>query len=242
LHQKSTELNWLLARHVFSFPGVVESVGDHVEEVAAGDTVVPVFLPQCGRCADCLSPRSNICSVLAHRPGFMPRDGTTRFSLAATGEPVHGFLSVSSFAEYTVVDVAHVVRLGGDGMPLEQACLLGCGVSTGTVQLHALDRSAKFQRATRADADASTRRGWCGLEGGGGGARLDRGRLWTGSCRASGKRQSNLLIALLRNTHFFVFVWTLLLRVHSDGSMLSRTVSSSIDIDVATDRTVLCVC
>ncbi|XP_039833604.1 alcohol dehydrogenase-like 2 [Panicum virgatum] len=112
--------------------GVVESVGDHVEEVAAGDTVVPVFLPQCGRCADCLSPRSNICSVLAHRPGLMPRDGTTRFSLAATGEPVHGFLSVSSFAEYTVVDVAHVVRLGGgDALPPEMACLLSCGVSTG---------------------------------------------------------------------------------------------------------------
>ncbi|RLN35309.1 alcohol dehydrogenase-like 7 [Panicum miliaceum] len=111
--------------------GVVESVGEHVEEVAAGDTVVPVFLPQCGGCADCLSPRSNICSVLSYRPGLMPRDGTTRFSLAATGEPVHGFLSVSSFAEYTVVDVAHVVRLGGATLTPEKACLLSCGVSTG---------------------------------------------------------------------------------------------------------------
>ena len=105
---------------------MVESVGDHVEEVAAGDTVVPVFLPQCGGCADCLSPHSNICSALAHRPGLMPRDGTTRFSLAATGEPVHGFLSVSSFAEYTVVD-ARARRQArrrrrppaGDGVPAQ---------------------------------------------------------------------------------------------------------------------------
>jgi len=110
--------------------GVVESVGEQVQEVAVGDTVVPVFLAQCGECADCLSPRSNLCSALPYRPG-MPRDGTTRFSLAASGEPVHNFLSVSSFAEYTVVDVAHVVRLGGDALPPEQACLLGCGVSTG---------------------------------------------------------------------------------------------------------------
>src|SRR6185503_9769902 len=149
LHQKSTELNWLLARHVFSFPGVVESVGDHVEEVAAGDTVVPVFLPQCGGCADCLSPRSNICSALAHRPGLMPRDGTTRFSLAATGEPVHGFLSVSSFAEYTVVDVAHVVRLGGgDALPPEMACLLSCGVSTGAPLSFNFDQLCLLQACT----------------------------------------------------------------------------------------------
>ncbi|CAL5061564.1 unnamed protein product [Urochloa decumbens] len=113
--------------------GLVESVGEHVQEVAVGDTVVPVFLPQCGECADCLSPRSNICSVLTYLPGLMPRDGTTRFSLAATGEPIHSFLSVSSFAEYTVVDVAHVVKLGGGAaeLPPETACLLSCGVSTG---------------------------------------------------------------------------------------------------------------
>lgn len=112
---------------------MVESVGDKVEEVAVGDTVVPVFLPQCGECTDCLSPRSNICSVIPHRSGLMPRDGTTRFSLASTGEPVHTFLSVSSFAEYTVVDVAHVVRLAGAAaLPPEMACLLSCGVSTGT--------------------------------------------------------------------------------------------------------------
>jgi S-(hydroxymethyl)glutathione dehydrogenase/alcohol dehydrogenase len=110
---------------------VVESVGEGVEEVSVGDTVVPVFLAQCSECADCLSARSNLCSALPSRPG-MPRDGTTRFSLAATGEPVHNFLSVSSFAEYTVVDVAHVVKLGlGAALPPEKACLLSCGVATG---------------------------------------------------------------------------------------------------------------
>ncbi|GJN33126.1 hypothetical protein PR202_gb21693 [Eleusine coracana subsp. coracana] len=100
-------------------------------KVTAGDTVVPVFLAQCGDCADCLSHRSNICSKLP--PSFsagLPRDGTTRFSLAATGQPVYMFLTISSFAEYTVVDVAHVVKVAA-ALPLEKACLLSCGVSTG---------------------------------------------------------------------------------------------------------------
>uniref|UniRef100_A0ACD5YX10 Uncharacterized protein n=1 Tax=Avena sativa TaxID=4498 RepID=A0ACD5YX10_AVESA len=60
----------------------------------------------------------------------MPRDGTTRFSLAATGEPIHSFISVSSFTEYTVVDVSRVVRIE-QAVPPEMACLLSCGVSTG---------------------------------------------------------------------------------------------------------------
>ncbi|KAK1678640.1 hypothetical protein QYE76_039488 [Lolium multiflorum] len=109
--------------------GVVESVGDGVVEVAVGDMVVPVFSAQCGDCPDCLSDRSNICSGLPDRPG-MPRDGTTRFSYPATGEPIHNFISVSSFTEYTVVDVAHVVRLE-PGVSPAMACLLSCGVSTG---------------------------------------------------------------------------------------------------------------
>ncbi|KAM0833916.1 hypothetical protein ACQ4PT_063973 [Festuca glaucescens] len=107
---------------------VVESVGDGVVEVAVGDTVVPVFSAQCGDCADCLSDRSNICSGLPIRPGGMPRDGRSRFSFASTGEPIHHFISVSSFSEYTVVDVAEIVP---GGIPHEMACLLSCCVSTG---------------------------------------------------------------------------------------------------------------
>lgn len=113
--------------------GVVESVGEEVVEVSPGDTVVPVFSGQCGDCPDCLSDRSNICSGLPFRflPG-MPRDGTTRFAFAGTGEPIHNFINVSSFVEYTVVDVAHLVRLGpGLMIPPDKACLLSCGVSTG---------------------------------------------------------------------------------------------------------------
>ncbi|KAG7030057.1 Alcohol dehydrogenase-like 7, partial [Cucurbita argyrosperma subsp. argyrosperma] len=90
--------------------GVVESVGKDVNEVKEGDTVIPIFMADCGECADCLSVKSNLCSKLPFKiaPG-MPRCGTSRFT-DINGGVIHHFLSVSSFTEYTVVDIANVAE------------------------------------------------------------------------------------------------------------------------------------
>ncbi|GAV83260.1 ADH_zinc_N domain-containing protein/ADH_N domain-containing protein [Cephalotus follicularis] len=109
--------------------GVVESVGEHVEEVKEGDVAVPVFLPNCGECRDCKSSKTNTCSFGDGIYNFMPRDGTSRFR-DMNGEVVAHFLSVSSFSEYTVVDVNHLLKISSD-FPVDKACLLSCGVSTG---------------------------------------------------------------------------------------------------------------
>lgn len=110
--------------------GVVESVGEHVEEVRTGDIVVPVFLPNCEECRDCKSRRSNICSKFPVKNyGGMPRDPNGRFK-DMNGETIHHFLSVSSFVEYTVVDITHIVKISSQ-MPFDKACLLSCGVATG---------------------------------------------------------------------------------------------------------------
>lgn len=97
-----------------------------------GDLVVPVFTGQCHECADCTSERgSNICSLLPFKiSAAMPRDGTTRFT-DTNGEPVYHFTGVSSFSEYTVVDVTQVVKLDA-AVEHSKLCLLSCGVSTGT--------------------------------------------------------------------------------------------------------------
>lgn len=110
---------------------VVESVGEHVEGFAAGDPVVPTFLGQCTECVDCASERSNVCSTyrFAVRPG-MPRDGTARFR-DRHGAPIHHFLGVSSFSEYTVVDANQVVRVD-PAVPPATASLLSCGATTGS--------------------------------------------------------------------------------------------------------------
>uniref|UniRef100_A0A7N0U6W7 Alcohol dehydrogenase-like N-terminal domain-containing protein n=1 Tax=Kalanchoe fedtschenkoi TaxID=63787 RepID=A0A7N0U6W7_KALFE len=110
--------------------GVVESVGENVEEVKAGDMVVPSFVAQCGECRDCKSSRSNMCSKFkAPNHSGLPRNGGSRFK-DSNGQTLNHFLWVSSFSEYTVLDVTHVVKIG-DGIPPEKACLLSCGVSTG---------------------------------------------------------------------------------------------------------------
>uniref|UniRef100_A0A2P2L4S2 Uncharacterized protein MANES_18G064700 n=1 Tax=Rhizophora mucronata TaxID=61149 RepID=A0A2P2L4S2_RHIMU len=113
------------------FFSVVESVGEHVEEVKEGDMVLPVFAPNCGDCRDCKSSKSNICTRFSGLSLYfaMPRDGTSRFR-DMKGQVLHHSFCVSSFTEYTVVDVAHLVKISPD-IPLDKACLLSCGVSTG---------------------------------------------------------------------------------------------------------------
>ncbi|XP_030950873.1 alcohol dehydrogenase-like 7 [Quercus lobata] len=110
--------------------GVVENVGEDVDEVSEGDTVIPTFMPDCGDCVDCRSKKSNLCSKLPFKVSpWMPRHETSRFT-DLKGEVLYHFLSVSSFSEYTVVDVAHVTKIDPSIAP-NRACLLSCGVSTG---------------------------------------------------------------------------------------------------------------
>ena len=111
---------------------VVESVGENVSEVTVGDTVIPVFMPDCGECGDCISSKSNLCSKFPFEVvPWLHRDQKSRFT-DLNGEPLHHFLYISSFSEYTVVDIVHIVKVDSR-IPPNRGCLLSCGVSTGTL-------------------------------------------------------------------------------------------------------------
>ena len=98
-------------------------------EVKAGDLVLPVVQRNCGECRDCKF-KGNACTKFpAASLNAMPRDGSSRF-LDKDGQPLHHFLFASSFAEYTVVDVTHLVKISPE-VPVDKACLLSCGVTTG---------------------------------------------------------------------------------------------------------------
>ncbi|MGY3899725.1 S-(hydroxymethyl)glutathione dehydrogenase/class III alcohol dehydrogenase [Aeromonas veronii] len=109
--------------------GIVESVGEGVTSVKVGDHVIPLYTPECGECKFCKSGKTNLCQKIrsTQGKGLMP-DGTTRFS--KDGQPIYHYMGTSTFSEYTVLPEISIARVD-PAAPLEEVCLLGCGVTTG---------------------------------------------------------------------------------------------------------------
>ena len=109
--------------------GIVESIGEGVTSVKVGDHVIPLYTPECGECKFCKSGRTNLCQKIrtTQGKGLMP-DGTTRFS--KDGQPIYHYMGTSTFSEYTVLPEISIAKVD-PAAPLEEVCLLGCGVTTG---------------------------------------------------------------------------------------------------------------
>ena len=109
--------------------GIVESVGEGVTSVKVGDHVIPLYTPECGECKFCKSGKTNLCQLIraTQGKGLMP-DGTTRFS--KDGQPIYHYMGTSTFSEYTVLPEISIAKVD-PAAPLEEVCLLGCGVTTG---------------------------------------------------------------------------------------------------------------
>ena len=105
--------------------GVVHEVGAGVTSVAPGDHVIFSLTAQCGRCRNCTAGRSNLCEWHALGTGKAP-DGTHRFG--KDGVPYYADLA--TFSEETVVAESYLVKVRED-IPIDKACLIGCGVMTG---------------------------------------------------------------------------------------------------------------
>jgi len=109
--------------------GIVESIGEGVTSVKVGDHVIPLYTPECGECKFCKSGKTNLCQKIrtTQGKGLMP-DGTTRFS--KDGQPIYHYMGTSTFSEYTVLPEISIAKVD-PAAPLEEVCLLGCGVTTG---------------------------------------------------------------------------------------------------------------
>lgn len=120
--------------------GIVEQVGEGVTSVAVGDHVIPLYTAECGECKFCTSGKTNLCSAVRETQGkgLMP-DGTTRFY--KDGQPIYHYMGCSTFSEYTVLPEISLAKVNKDA-PLEEVCLLGCGVTTG---MGAVLNTAKVQ-------------------------------------------------------------------------------------------------
>ena len=109
--------------------GIVEEVGPGVRDVAVGDHVIPLYIPECRRCVFCLSGKTNLCGALlaTQGKGVMP-DGTSR--LSCRGSTLHHYMGTSTFAQYTVVPEIALAKIRPDA-PFDKVCYIGCGVTTG---------------------------------------------------------------------------------------------------------------
>jgi len=109
--------------------GVVEQIGEGVTSVSVGDHVIPLYTAECGECKFCKSGKTNLCSAVRETQGkgVMP-DGTTRFY--KDGQPIFHYMGCSTFSEYTVLPEISLAKVSKEA-PLEEVCLLGCGVTTG---------------------------------------------------------------------------------------------------------------
>ncbi len=102
--------------------GRVTALGEGVAGLAPGDPVVVTLIRACGTCPSCRAAHPAICET-PHAPTDGPISTTA-------GAALFQGLNCGAFAEKVVVDHSQVVRLP-DGIPMDAASLLACGVITG---------------------------------------------------------------------------------------------------------------
>ena len=109
--------------------GIVQEVGEGVSWLQPGDHVVFGFIPSCGKCPSCSNGHQNLCDLgAAMGLGRQISDGTSRHH--AKGQDLSLMCMLGTFAHHTVVHESSCIKIDND-MPLDRACLLGCGVVTG---------------------------------------------------------------------------------------------------------------
>lgn len=101
--------------------GVVEAVGADVRALQPGDRVVLGWRAPCGRCRWCERGDARRCRTPAVG-GPAPR--------LADGAELTPTLRLGTFSTRVVVHQGAAIAVP-DGLPLEQACLVGCAVATG---------------------------------------------------------------------------------------------------------------
>jgi S-(hydroxymethyl)glutathione dehydrogenase/alcohol dehydrogenase len=110
--------------------GVVTEVGPGVTSVAEGDHITLGFIPSCGRCPSCARGWQHLCDLGAFLlAGRQISDFTARHH-TKDGRDLGIMCCIGTFGPVTVVNEASCIKIE-EGIPLEKAALVGCGVTTG---------------------------------------------------------------------------------------------------------------
>lgn len=102
--------------------GHVSALGDGVQDLAIGDTVIVTLLRACGHCHSCATAAPALCET--------PYDRMNGVISAPDGSPIEQGIKTGAFAEKVVVDQSQIAPIPAD-IPMSSASLLACGVVTG---------------------------------------------------------------------------------------------------------------
>jgi Zn-dependent alcohol dehydrogenase len=102
--------------------GRITALGGRVRGLSEGDPVVVTLIRSCQSCASCASGQPTQCET--------PVDGDSHPLRTADGGPLHQAMACGAFAEKVVVSQSQVVKLP-EGIAMDRASLLACGVITG---------------------------------------------------------------------------------------------------------------
>ena len=124
--------------------GVVIEVGEGVTDLKEGDHVASTFVSMCGKCRQCVRGRPVLCEK-AQQAMFTLPDGTVR-TTDSEGSDLNVFGACGVMAEYATLHVDNAVRIE-EGVPLQNAALVGCAVMTG---VGAVFNTARLEPGSRA--------------------------------------------------------------------------------------------
>ncbi|WP_116598749.1 zinc-binding dehydrogenase [Primorskyibacter marinus] len=102
--------------------GRISAVGTGVTGFALGDPVVVTLIRSCGTCPNCATGRPTICEDQTGPHGSP--------LTAPDGAEVVQAMNCGAFAERVVIDTSQIAKLP-EGMAMDAASLLSCGVITG---------------------------------------------------------------------------------------------------------------
>jgi S-(hydroxymethyl)glutathione dehydrogenase/alcohol dehydrogenase len=110
--------------------GVIEAVGAEARGAAVGDHVILSWNPHCGHCFYCDRDLPILCETyLTEGPKAVAFDGGTTAHLRDGGD-LRQLMFLGAFGEYCVVHDHQAIVVPRE-LPVDRACLIGCGVMTG---------------------------------------------------------------------------------------------------------------
>ncbi|KAF7667492.1 hypothetical protein LDENG_00059570 [Lucifuga dentata] len=126
--------------------GVVESVGPGVAKFSPGNKVIPLFLPQCGECDQCRSPKTNLC-----KRNWLNRVPRVVFGLGAT--------RLAAIMGCKAAGATRIIAVDINPAKFEKAKEFGA-----TDVVNPKDHSEPIQEVLQEMTDGDWTTFWCALE------------------------------------------------------------------------------